>query len=426
MKYKFLTTIGLIILCIVVLIYTVLQFVQPAAKKELVIATGSTAGQYYQTALAYKNLLQADGVSVKVLNTAGSVENIQLLRAGKVDIAFIQNGVLKQDTTDHLELLASVYYEPLWLFYRKTIKEANNLQDFHGKKLAIGSKGSGTQDLAAAILKINEIDSTNTQLYNLGTQTAIEQLQSGQIDALFLVQSANSKVIQELLHDDTIELFSFQRSQAYSKRFVYLEPIDLHEGIVNLSKNMPEEDKQLLATTATLVASNDLSKEFIRLLLKKVKKIHSSKTLFAVNNQFPNINHTNLPLNEEASRYFQHGDSFLEKIFPFWIASHLDRLKLLLIPLLTLLFPLLKGISPLYRWSIRSKIYKWYKQIRDLEISMDTLDKTALANRMHELERIQTEITTEIKVPLSYMREYYDLLIHLDLIISKAQKRLEA
>jgi hypothetical protein len=127
---------------------------------------------------------------------------------------------------------------------------------------------------------------------------------------------------------------------------------------MDLYKNLPSEDINLLTTTANLIAREGLSDELTRLILKEIKNVHNKKELFESENQFPNINNLTVEINENANRYFTYGDTWLEKIFPYWIASNIDRLKILLIPLLTLMIPLSKGFFPLYRWSIRSKIYK--------------------------------------------------------------------
>ena len=341
----------------------------------------------------------------------------------KADIAFVQNGSMEKSNKE-LQALASIYYEPLWVFYNKKQKDIQYIQDLKNLKISIGKDGSGTQDLSLDILNINGINETNTKLYKHDLKKSKQLLENGDIDALFLVTSANSKTIHELLENENIKLMPFKRAMAYSKKFNFLNSITLHEGTIDLYKNIPHENKELLATTATLISNGDFSEELIRLLLKKVKEVHSKKSLFAQENQFPNTSNMNIILNEEANRYFLYGDTFLEKIFPYWIASNIDRLKILLIPLLTLIIPLYKGVFPLYRWSIRSKIYKWYDEVQELDLSLDTSNKEELENNLNKLEELKREIKKEIKVPPAYMAEYYDLIMHIELIISKANIRI--
>lgn len=426
MKNKFLTISIPVILLVIASFYLAFQFINPSPKRVITIATGSIHGQYYQTAIKYKELLHKVDVEVNIVTSSGSLENIKLLNEKKVDIAFIQNGTIKANTTKSIEALASIYYEPLWLFYKKDLNDIQYIQDLKSKKISLGLEHSGTKDLSSEVLAINGINKDNAQLEYFNAKESKDKLLKDELDALFLVTSANSKIIKELLENKDIAVFSFKRAIAYSKKFHYLEPINLYEGTVDIYNNMPSRDIKLLSTTATLVVNKDFSDELIRIFLKKVKEVHKRKSLFEAENQFPNINNIEIDMNEEAFRYFTYGDTFLEKIFPYWIASNLDRLKILLIPLLTLMIPLFKGVFPLYRWSIRSKIYRWYDEVQDLDLSLDGLSKEELVEKLKELEKLKQEIKEETKVPLSYMGEYYDLIMHLELIISKVNIKISS
>jgi len=225
--------------------------------------------------------------------------------------------------------------------------------------------------------------------------------------------------------DDELELFSFKRADAYSKIFPFLSPLTLGEGVINLKKNIPDRPKILLGTTATLVASKSIHPDWIRLLLKAAKKVHSKATIFSNENQFPTYKYTQIPMDEDAKNYIIKGDSFLEKIFPFWMASMLDRLAIMIIPLITLLFPLFKGILPLYRWRVRKTIYKWYKILFSIDSKIENLNKTELEKTKKELLNLLGEIQEETKIPLSYMGEYYTLKEHAHLILDKIDKTLK-
>ncbi len=420
MKSRFLIISIPFIVLISMVFYFTIQFIQPSPKKEITIATGSKNGQYYQTALKYKKLLKKEKVKVTLISTTGSIENIKLLKEKKVDLAFIQNGTIIDNNTN-LKALASIYYEPLWVFYRADLKDINNIRDLKGKKISIGAKGSGTNDLAYEMLKLNGIEK-NILAYP--TNEGRKLLEKGEISAMFYIGSSKSDMITELLEDKNIKVLSFKRAKAYAQRFDFIGTVTLYEGIVDLKRNIPEENKELVATTATLVAVDTFHDELTRLLLKKIKDIHSKKTIFSKEGEFPNIHNINIEVNEEARRYFEYGDTFLEKIFPYWIASNIDRLKILLIPLLTLLLPLFKGAFPLYNWSMRSKIYKWYDEVREIDNKLEEKNKEELKNKLKTLEKLRKEINEEIKVPLSFMGEYYNLQLHIDLVKDRILKLL--
>lgn len=399
------------------------RFIEPAPEKKIVIAAGSKSGTYYQTALAYKKLLEQDKVEVTVLETLGSVENAKLIEEGRADIGFVQNGILKKEQLTKVESLASVYYEPLWVFYRNEGFEIDYIIQLISKKVAIGSIGSGTQDLAQTILNDNGINASNTTLLNIGSKKAKEQLLKGEIDAMFVVISPKSDIVKTLLEDPSINVLSIKRARAYSRKYSFLTNLNLYEGTMDLYRNLPSSNINLLSTTANLIVRKEMPDELVRLFLKKVKEVHEEKTLFAQEGEFPNIVNMEAPLNKAAEKYIKKGDSWLEGIFPYWIASNIDRLKILLIPLLTLMFPLFKGIMPIYTWTMRSKIYKWYDDLNDIDKAIPTFTQEQLANNQQTLEELREEITKQTKVPLAFMGEYYNLLLHLEMILNKIKAK---
>ena len=400
------------------------SFIEPAPHKELTIATGSKSQSYHNSALAYQKLLEQQNVKLNIVVTSGSTENLELLRQKKVDVAFIQGGIIDNDKDKNLESLASVYYEPLWIFYKNQGYTMEYIVELIGKKIAIGSDGSGTQHLTKQVLADNGINTQNTTLLPISIDAAKEKLKTGEIDALFSVTSLSSPSIKELLEDPTVELFNIKRVKAYNQKYSFLSQLTLYEGTVDMYKNLPSEDKRMLSTTANLVCNEGLNNELTRILMKQVKKVHSHKSIFEEESQFPSLENLDTQINEEAQKYVKHGDNWLESIFPFWIASQIDRLKILLIPLLTLLFPLFKGILPLYTWSIRSKIYKWYKRVDHLE-DTENLSKENLEENLLKVKELKTEVKQQIKVPLSYKAEYYNLLLHLDLIAKELQLKIK-
>ncbi|MBP9616530.1 MAG: TAXI family TRAP transporter solute-binding subunit [Aliarcobacter sp.] len=424
MKYKFFTVSIPILLLVVASFYLTSKFIEPSSKKEITIATGSIDGEYYNTALKYKEILEKQKVKVNILTSNGSMENIQLLNDKKADIAFVQNGIDSLKKQTEIKAIASIYYEPLWIFYKNDEYKMDYLVQLITKRVSLGREKSGTEDLALKMLNDNGINKENTQLLNNSTEEAKDLLIKGEIDAIFIVSSPNSKTIKELLENPDIKLFNFKRAKAYSRKYTFLESTPLYEGTIDLYRNLPSEDINLLSTTANLIVRNGFSDELTRLILKEIKKVHNKKELFEAANQFPNIENLTIDINEDADRYFTYGDTWLEKIFPYWIASNIDRLSILLIPLITLMIPLSKGFFPLYRWSIRSKIYKWYEQIHKIDLEAEDAKNEELEKYLENIITLKKEIKAETKVPLSYMGEYYDLIMHLELIISKINIKL--
>jgi TRAP transporter TAXI family solute receptor len=414
-----------IVVFIFVLFYFTSRFVEPAVERKLTIAAGSKSGQYYQTALEYKKLLEEQKVEVTILQSEGSINNVELLKTQKADIGFVQSGILNAQTTKNLESLASVYYEPIWIFYQNEGFEIDYLVQLVSKKIAVGTQGSGTHHLAMQLLNDNGINEDNTTFIYANSADAQQMLLKKEIDALILVASPLYNGVQTLLENPNINVLNIKRAQAYSMKYPFLCHLTLFEGTMDLYKNIPYNDINLLSTTANLVAHNNIPDDLIRLFIKVATQVHSKKSLFEKQNAFPNLNNLDTTVNEAAKKYILKGDSWLESIFPFWVASNIDRLKIMLIPLLTLLIPLFKGVMPLYTWTMRSKIYKWYDELNHIDKTIINLNAKELQEQLNYVETLRVEIGNQTKVPLSFMGEYYNLLLHLDMISNKIKANLQ-
>lgn len=393
------------------------QFVNPAPPRTITIATGHPGGAYHLFAERYQPLLAAEGITLEILDTAGSVENIRLLEdeAAAIDLAFVQGGSTASRPAGDLVSLGSLYFEPLWVFYRGTSR-LERLTDLHGKRVAIGEPGSGTRAVAVTLLEDNFIDTNAGKNFPIGDQAAVDALLAGRVDAAFFVASAQSPLVQSLQHRQDIHLMSFSRATAYARLHPFLSSITLPEGIINLQANIPPEDTTLLAPTANLVAHGSFHPALVSLLLQTAARVHGSGSLFARPGEFPNDQNLVFQLDDDARRYYKHGTPFLQRYLPFWTANLLDRLKVMLVPLLTLLIPLAKIMPPTYRWQVRKKIYRWYRELKALDTEHPEQASTeSLRTSLKQLEALEEEVR-KVNVPLSYSDELYTLRLHIGLV----------
>ena len=407
-----------VMLPVIVIVYAgfwgAYQFVSPAPPRNLTVSAGNIQGTYYSFANQYKEFLALDGIELTVLESNGSRDNIQRLLDKEADVAFVQGGTAYAD--EKLVSLGSLYYEPISIFYKKDL-QLHRLNDFSGLKVSINVKGSGTHMLASQLFAINHVNSQNTQFFFLSPHDSLDKLKSGEIDAVFFVSSINSSVIQELLHNTDFNLFNFERADAYNQVLPFLSKVTLHEGIIDFKNNVPEKPIILLAPTANLVVRDDLHKSLSILLLMAMENNHGVNDLFSKQGFFPSDKLTAFPVSDVAKRYLENGPPFLMKYLPFWIATFIDRMIVLMLPFLLLIIPLFKILPPVYRWRIRSKVYKWYEQLQHVDdqtrVESLTEDEYQLLNK--ELERITDEVS-KLHTPLSNADQLYNLLVHIDLI----------
>ncbi len=379
------------------------QFVEPAPPDRIVLATGERDGAYHAYGERIAAHLAGEGVEVELRATNGSVENVGLLADRAVDVAFAQGGTVGDPPPEALIGLASLYFEPVWLFARDGV-EVEDLRDLAGRRVVAGPEGSGTRAVAELLLGAN----------GLGAGDWTETTDVDDADAVFVVGGATSSRVDELVRRDGRgwTLVDLRRHAAYEARFRALRTVVLTEGMFDLSKNLPDRPVRLLAPTAQLLAHDGLHHAIVPLLVEACEGVFGAGGLFEEAAEFPSGAGLDVAIAPEAKQYFKNGRSFLFRVLPFWLAALLDRLKVLLLPLLTLLFPLVKVAPPLYRWRIRSKIYRWYAVLRDVE--MRGLADDAEDERLrHTLAEVEQEIR-DVRVPPSYMEELYNLRMHLE------------
>lgn len=391
------------------------QFVEPAPPKHIRIATGSLTGAYYSFGNLYKEVLKQQGITLEVRQTAGSVANIDLLENPKsdVDVAFVQGGTADASTTGDLVALASLYFEPLWVFTRDGMT-VDRLTDLRGSRVAIGPDGSGTRTVALQLLEANKLDAKNTDLTNHGGNAAANLLLKGELDAALVIASPRSALVSRLIRSPGISVMNFGRHEAYTRSNRYLASLTMPEGAIDFNLNLPPENITLLAPAATLVARKDLHPALMTLLVQASAQVHGEGGLFEAPGQFPSHEFVEFPMSPETERYLREGPSFLHQYLPFWAATLIDRLKIMLLPLVTLIYLLAKILPLTYKWRVENKIFRWYKDLHEIKVvaaaKPSTIELKALKDRV---EKIENDLV-DIRVPLSYASGLYELKSHVD------------
>ncbi|MFK5950896.1 MAG: TAXI family TRAP transporter solute-binding subunit [Methylococcales bacterium] len=414
-SYKeLLITLGPAILLTIAGFWVAYQFVAPPPPKKISITTGSQAGTYFKLAQQYKSELAKEGIELEIITSSGSKQNIERLLNKQADVAFIQGGTGNNEPS--LQSLGSLYYEPLWIFVKKEIK-AERITDFIGLRVAYGAEGSGTRVLTNKLLSLNNLDAQSTQFLALSSTEAAKALINDQCDVVFIVASGESNIIHQLLHNERIKLIQLSRIDAYTRLLPYLSKITLPEGIVDLEQNLPPQPVNMLSPTANLVVNEDFNSALTVLLLRAADVVHKKTSLFSAAETFPSSQFIAYPINDVAKRFYKVGSPFLMRYLPFWPAVFIDRMIVMLIPLLALIIPLGKIMPPLYRWRIRSKIYRWYKELQEADDTMHEprLTSDQIKQLNNDLLQIQNEVN-KVKTPLSYADQVYNLLLHIDLV----------
>jgi TRAP transporter TAXI family solute receptor len=410
--------------CLAALVATYVMFVEPPPPRTIIIASGGRDGAYFHFARQYAEELRKDGLSVQVRETAGSVENLRLLgqEGSGVAVAIVQSGVASPEEVEHFSALGSLYREPLWVFYRGD-QRLERLNQLAGKRIGVGPTGSGTHAIAMRLLGVNGLSESGSPggnapavLVRENVAAAAKALQDGALDAAFFVAAFEADYIKGLLNDSRVNLLNFNQQQAYHRRFRFLSPVTLPVGMVDLGQNIPGQDVSLLAPTAMLAVRKDFHPALVPLLLTAATRIHGKGDELNDPGEFPSARYCDFSVSEDARRFYKFGQPLLLRLLPFWLASLVDRVKVMLIPLIMLMMPLLRAAPPLMRWRTRRKIYRWYSDLREIDQKLLTgMSGPELDQELARLRDIEHHVA-HVDVPLSYMEEFYHLRLHLGML----------
>ncbi len=417
-------TLGPILLASALAIWLALRFVQPAPPRTLTMSGGPPGSSFEAIAERYRAILARSGIDLKVIPSEGSLQNLDRLDSphSRVDIALVQSGITEtaqhRGDRDDIVSLGSMFYQPLAVFYRGP-RPISRLSQLKGKRIAIGKEGSGTRLLALALLHANGIDPSGpTRLLDLEGEAARKALLDGRVDAIFLTgDSTPPATIRAMLHTRGVLMFNFKQADAYTRRFPYLHKLEIPAGAFDLGANLPPKPVTLLAPAVELIAHSDLHPALCDLLIGAAQVVHGRANLLQSAHEFPNTSTYTFPLDEEAARYYQSGDrSLAYRYLPFWVASLVTRIAVVLVPIIVILIPGLRYLPQLYRWRVDSRIHHRYGELMALERqSLGELTEERRAALLERLEEIERSVILR-KIPGSHAEQLYQLREHIGFV----------
>jgi len=408
------------LLGLAITIFVINYLWQPAPPRTIVMATGAEGGAAYRAGERYRDLLAKRGITVELRATSGSLENrAKLLDDDSgVSAAFAQTGSATMEDAVWLSAIAGVYPEPLWIFYRTDPKQTiTQVSDLAGKKIAIGSRGSGTRRVMVDLFAAYGIDIETQPHADLNGIPAATALLNREVEAVAVVTGEDSAQVQMLLREPNIRLLGFAQSAALSRHFPSLTTVKLAPGMIDLAKNIPPEEVPLIAAMSQLIVRNDLHPALIRILAEAAKEIHHGSGWFHKAGDYPTTRGTDVPIHADADRYFTSGVSFLQRHLPFWVSVWVERALILLVPLLAIGIPAARLLPALYNWRMRERIYRWYAEVRHLDSEAINAKPAShdAENILGKLNKIEAR-ADNVRVPLAFARELYDLKVHIEFV----------
>ncbi|MEN9315132.1 MAG: hypothetical protein RIS35_1525 [Pseudomonadota bacterium] len=425
------------------------HYLQPMPPKVVTLATGQEQDAYAEFGRRYAAWFAAHGIEVRLRETQGAAENLALLRdpASGVDVAFMQGGADSvarlpgEAKDDGLVAIAGLYHEPVWIFYREASARRtlgrpglSTLAELQGWRVNVGTDGSGAPNLMSRLLEDNRIAPGAIAQHRLGHTDAVMALLAGRLDAVVFVSGPEAPMVQMLLMTPGVRLFDFAQAQAYARRHPFMEPVTLQRGIVDLAADRPPRDVRLVAPTAMLLAREDTHPALVQLFARAAAAIHGEAGWFRARGEFPSGRALDWPQSPEAERALTGGIPLLQRWLPFWLANLVERMWVVLLSILALLLPLAKVVPPLYEFRVRSRIFRWYGELRRIEESIGEASENAKPSDsgrggssegspgrgelLRRLDALDARVE-RIAVPLSHADELYALRAHIQMVRGK-------
>jgi len=406
------------------LIWLVFAVFQPTPPRSVTMAIDPEGSFNAQVARRYQALLARDGIELKLAPSKGAVESVALLRDPKsrVSIAIIPSGITNPQESPQLISLGTLYYEPLWAFTRGPAA-LHTHEQLTGMRISIGPEGSASHALAQEFLaRVGIINQKTATLLSLPLQETADKLESGEIDAAALLEAWETPVVHELLNAKDIDLDSIPRADAFVALYPFLQKLVLPAGVGNMQQNRPPNDVVLLATKASLVVRSDLHPAIQYGLLEAATKLHSAPGLFHAAGQFPAPETFDLPLGAHARQFYKTGPPFLQRHLPFWLAVLVQQLLVLLIPVVGVVYPLLRFSPVLYSWFQNQRIYKLYSELMRLEDQMASSSSQQTSGVIERLDDLEQR-ASHLSLPLPFQPMIYALRTHIGVVRQKIEKR---
>jgi TRAP-type uncharacterized transport system substrate-binding protein len=418
------TRVALMLLALMaLLLWFLFRFIEPPPPKVVRISTGSATGAYTLFAKQYAVALKKHGVTLEIVNSAGSVENLQRLDdpKQKIDLAFVQGGVSTAALHPRVEALASVAYEPIWCFYNKKRFDASKphtqpptrLSDLAGHLLAIDAPGSGVHAAASQLLEMNKVPTQGAQISSLGGMQAIDAVLAGTLEAAILVAAVDSPAVQKALSEE-MGLMNFENTDAYVRLLPWVAKVTLPKGVAKLDKNLPREDVTLIAATANLVGTTDLHRAIMFLMLDVASTVHKKPAATNAQTEFPSERNLDYSQSDESKRFFKSGKPFLEEYLPFWMANLVERMLLTLVPVIAIGLPLMRMIPAFFSWRGYAQLIQLYDEVIALEQQAGA-SSNGKAKALSRLQEIDAQLSG-LRLSAEHHMNVYNLKSHIDLV----------
>ncbi|HUL91545.1 MAG TPA: TAXI family TRAP transporter solute-binding subunit [Burkholderiales bacterium] len=421
-KYLAWTLVALAV-AVAAVVWLAFGLLKPTPPRVVTMATAAEGSISAELGKRYRELLARDGVELRLSPAAGAVAYVERLRDSKsgVSVAVVPGGITTGRESPELVSLGTLFYEPLWIFSRgRVLAERERLS--RKLRISVGVEGSGSRAFSVEFLaRLGIEDGRNASLLALPSGEAAEKLVRGEIDAAILLDAWESPLVKQLLAVRDVHLVNAPRADSWVALYPYLNKVVLPAGVADMARDVPPTSVTLLAPKASLVVRKDLHPAIQYLLLQAAAQIHSGPGVFNKAGDFPAPESIDLPLSDQARQFYKTGPPFLQRHLPFWLAILIQQLLVLLIPVLGLLYPLLRFAPAVFAWAMRRKIFRLYRELKLLDDELAARHPHRVEDLTARLERLDEE-ADRLWLPISFRPLLYQLRMHISLVRERMKR----
>lgn len=408
-----------LLIALAVTLIGVMLFSNPPPPSRVVLAAGPPGSAYGAFAEAYRKFFATRGITLEVRQTQGALENARLVTdpESKVEVAFVQAGLIDPPDRGQIRSLGSLNYAPVWLFFRGS-DNGGKLQKFMElgqRRVAIGPAESGSYSAAMKLLSLNRQPATKN-LVILPPAEAVAAINRNDLDAVLLVDGVNSENIRGLIANPELQLANFARAAAYARAVNHWQHLSVPMGGLDLARNFPPQETHIIATTTDLIVKENVHPAIQMLLLQAAGEVNGRESFFERRGEFPSFKNDDIEESEEARIFYKSGGPTLMKYLPFWLAEFFSRMSFYLLPLFLLSYPTIKILLDYRVKQGRIKINAVYRQLagldRQLTHSFEAADREDCLRKLNGMERA----AMALRLPRELSGEYFMLRSNIDYI----------
>ncbi len=420
-----------IVLLIAVAAAAIFFYVEPFPRQHTVLATEQRGTVTDQLGDGFQSFFERNGLPLQIESRTGLDEIEKDLRdpGSKINASFVVSGAGSPADYPGLVSLGNVAIAPLWLFYRgDAISVDDPFEYYRDKPIAIGAPGTVSQKLFKTLMELNNPGTGDKPNFlKLPHAEAADQLLAGKIDALFIVDAFSSPIVQRLLQSPDIKLMNFPLVDAYVRRLPFLQKVTVPRGGIDISEIRPPLDVAMLASGVNLLVEKDVHPTVQWAFLLAAREINlKTSNFFPSAGNLPQYKDRGFPLSPVATRFYTSGVPGFFGYLPFWLASLLENVWVVLFALFLLALPIFKKIVGYRGFASQKLLWLHFWELRYLEDELkDSRTAADVKSVLDHLRRLDDQVAATWVVD-DQMRHYFNLRRCVASAIQDADKRIAA